>query len=67
VDKVKDLDKGPLERLWFESDVRRKLQIARDLGSAIARQSPEVAADEAEVYYRGYSKAIDIVWKLLLG
>ncbi|HID86037.1 MAG TPA: hypothetical protein EYP55_01500 [Anaerolineae bacterium] len=62
-----DLDEGPLERLWFESDVRRKLQIARDVGRAIARQSPEVADHEVEAYYRGYTKAIDVVWRMLLG
>ncbi len=66
MDKTGDLDQGPLERFWFESDVRRKLQIAGDLGSAIARQSPEVAVHEAEAYYRGYKKAIDIVTRLLL-
>lgn len=62
-----NLDSGPLERLWFESDVRRKLQIARDVGQAIAQQSPGVAANEADAYYRGYTKAIDVVWHMLLG
>ncbi len=62
-----DLDGGPLERLWFESDVRRKLQIAKDVGQAIARQSPGVAAHEADAYYRGYTKAIDVVWRMFLG
>lgn len=62
-----DLDQGPLERMWFESDLRRKLQIAKDVGEAIARQSPGVAAHEADAYYRGYNKAIDVVWRMLLG
>ena len=62
-----DPDRGPLERLWFESDVRRKLQIARDVGQAIARQSPDVAAEDVEAFYRGYTKAIDVVWRMFLG
>ncbi len=61
------LDEGPLERLWFESDVRRKLQIARDLGQAIARQSPDLPAEDVEAFYRGYAKAIDVVWRMFLG
>ena len=60
-------DSGPLERMYFESDVRRKLQIAKDVGQAIARQSPEVASHEVEAYYRGYNKAIDVVWRIFLG
>ena len=59
-------DPAELERLWFESDVRRKLQIAKDAGRAIAQQSPRVAAEDAEVFYQGYKKAIDIVWRMFL-
>lgn len=67
MDTTSGEDRGSLERFWFESDVRRKLQIAGDLGSAIARQSPEVEAHEAGPYYRGYKKAIEVVTRLLLG
>jgi hypothetical protein len=56
-----------LERLWFESDVKRKLQIAKDVGRAIAQQSPRVAAEDSETFYRGYKKAIDVVWRMFLG
>ena len=59
-----DLDHGPLERMFFESDVRRKLQIAEDVGHAIARQSPDVSAQEVEVFYRGYAKAIEVIRRL---
>ncbi|MBS1252388.1 MAG: hypothetical protein MAG451_01427 [Anaerolineales bacterium] len=59
-------DPAELERLWFESDVRRKLQIARDVGRAIAQQSPGVAAEDAETFYTGYKKAIDVVWRMFL-
>lgn len=60
-------DPAELERLWFESDVRRKLQIAKDVGRAIAQQSPGVAAEDAESFYQGYQKAIDVVWRMFLG
>lgn len=62
-----DLDEGPLENIFFESDVRRKLQIAKDVGWAIARQSPDVPASEADAYHRGYEKAIDVVLRMFLG
>ncbi len=60
-------DPGELERLWFESDIRRKLQIAKEVGRAIAQQSPEVSSEDAESFYRGYRKAIDVVWRMFLG
>jgi hypothetical protein len=60
-------DPAELERLWFESDVKRKLQIAKDVGRAIAQQSPAVAAEDSEVFYKGYKKAIDVVWRMFLG
>lgn len=59
-------DPTELERLWFESDVRRKLQIAKDVGRAIAQQSPKVAAEDSETFYAGYQKAIDVVWRMFL-
>lgn len=59
-------DPAELERLWFESDIRRKLQIAKDVGRAIAKQSPGVAAEDAETFYEGYNKAIDVVWRMFL-
>ncbi|MFN8497747.1 MAG: hypothetical protein U0641_07815 [Anaerolineae bacterium] len=62
-----DLDEGPLEALFFESDVRRKLQIAKDVGWAIARQSPEVPPADADAFHRGYEKAIDVVLRMFLG
>jgi hypothetical protein len=62
-----DLDHGPLERMFFESDVRRKLQIAQDVGRAIARQSPDVSAEDVEAFYRGYAKAIEVVRRMFLG
>jgi len=60
-------DPAELERLWFESDVRRKLQIAKDVGRAIAQQSPGVAAEDSDSFYQGYQKAIDVVWRMFLG
>ena len=60
-------DPAELERLWFESDIRRKLQIAKDVGRAISLQSPEVAAEDADSFYAGYKKAIDVVWRMFLG
>jgi hypothetical protein len=62
-----DLDHGPLERMFFEGDVRRRLQIAQDVGQAIARQSPDVPTEDVEAFYRGYTKAIEIVRRILLG
>ena len=62
-----DIDEGPLESLFFESDVRRKLQIAKDVGWAIARQSPDVPSSEADAFHRGYEKAIDVVLRMFLG
>ncbi len=61
-----DLDQGPLERMFFESDVQRKLQIAQDVGHAIARQSPDVATHEVEAFYRGYTKAIEVMRRMFL-
>lgn len=62
-----NLDEGPLEMVFFESDVRRKLQIAKDVGWAIARQSPDVPSSEAEAFYKGYEKAIDVLGRIFLG
>ena len=62
-----EADEGPLELMFFESDVRRKLQIAKDVGWAIARQSPEVLPSEADAFHRGYEKAIDVVQRMFLG
>ncbi len=61
-----DVDEGPLERMFFESDVRRKLQIAQDVGHAIARQSPDVAAEDVQAFYRGYTKAIEVIQRMFL-
>lgn len=60
-------EEGPLEKVFFESDVRRKLQIAKDVGWAIARQSPEVAASDADAFHRGYDKAIELLGRMFLG
>ncbi len=66
--KAKDeSEEGPLEKVFFESDVRRKLQIAKDVGWAIARQSPDVAASDADAFHRGYEKAIELLGRMFLG
>lgn len=62
-----ELDEGPLELVFFESDIRRKLQIAKDVSWAIARQSPDVAASEADAFQRGYEKAIEVLGRMFLG
>ena len=64
---TQESEEGPLEKVFFESDVRRKLQIARDVGWAIARQSPEVAASDADAFHRGYEKAIELLGRMFLG
>ncbi len=61
-----DTQEGPLERMFFESDVRLKLQIAQDVGQAIARQSPDVATQDVEAFYRGYRKALEVVERIFL-
>lgn len=67
MDKNQSMDEGPLEKIFFESDVLRKLQIAHDVGWAIARQSPDVNPIDADAYQRGYEKAIDVVGRMFLG
>ncbi len=60
-------DEGPLEQVFFESDIRRKLQIAKDVGWAIARQSPDVPSSDADAFHRGYDKAIEVLGRMFLG
>ncbi len=62
-----DEAEGPLEQVFFESDVRRKLQIAKDVGWAIARQSPDIPSSDADAFHRGYEKAIEVLGRMFLG
>ncbi len=62
-----DPDEGPLEQVFFEADIRRKLQIAKDVAWAIARQSPDVPPHQADAYQRGFEKAIEVLGRMFLG